>query len=77
MIAYQTKNPFPLWKYDTTGNNGCQSEYSKNVCAHSRYRNSHTFTGVKSKDFKLRARMLMRTKVSMHVETVVLMSKKN
>ena len=29
MIAYQTKNPFPLWKYDTTGNNGCQSEYSK------------------------------------------------
>lgn len=31
--------------------------------------------GKKSKALKLRARMLMRTKVSMHVETVVLMGK--
>ena len=76
MIAYQTKNPFPLWKYDTTGNNGCQSEYSKNVCAHNRYRNSHTFTGVKMQKSLERARMLMRTKVSMHVETVCLLSRK-
>ena len=31
--------------------------------------------GKKSKALKLRARMLMRTKVSMHVETVCLLSK--
>ena len=27
--VYQTKNPFPLGKYNTTGNDRCQSEYSK------------------------------------------------
>ena len=32
--------------------------------------------GKKSKALKLRARMLMRTKVSMHVETVVLLSQR-
>ena len=48
----------------------------KKACGYRQYRDSHIVTSVNGvKNQKSCARMLMQTKVSMHVETVCLLSK--
>ena len=54
----------------------CQSEYSKYLDMQKVSRQSYFYEGKKCEKTLERARMLMRTKVSMHVESIVLLSRK-